>query len=54
MVPVTSAVAVMIASVQYWNPVVIALFAAIGGTIGELSDTMPVFTDENGLFQIMW
>jgi len=37
MVPVPVAVAVMIASVQYWNPVVIALFAAIGGTIGELS-----------------
>jgi membrane protein YqaA with SNARE-associated domain len=37
MVPVPFATAVMIAASQYWNPIVIALFAAIGGTLGELS-----------------
>jgi membrane protein YqaA with SNARE-associated domain len=37
MVPVPFATAAMIAASQYWNPVVIALFAAIGGTLGELS-----------------
>jgi membrane protein YqaA with SNARE-associated domain len=37
MVPVPFATAIMIASAQYWNPIVIALFAAIGGTLGEVS-----------------
>jgi membrane protein YqaA with SNARE-associated domain len=37
MVPVPFATAAMIAAAQYWNPVVLALFAAIGGTLGELS-----------------
>jgi membrane protein YqaA with SNARE-associated domain len=37
MVPVPLATAIMIAASQYWNPVVIALFAAIGGTLGEIS-----------------
>ncbi len=35
--PVPFAVAIMIAVARVWNPVLIALAASIGGTIGELS-----------------
>ncbi|MBI2869820.1 MAG: VTT domain-containing protein [Chloroflexi bacterium] len=37
LVPVPIAVSIMIAAATHWNPVVIALFGALGGTIGELS-----------------
>jgi uncharacterized membrane protein YdjX (TVP38/TMEM64 family) len=35
--PVPFAASIMIAAAGIWNPVLIALFAGIGGTIGELS-----------------
>jgi uncharacterized membrane protein YdjX (TVP38/TMEM64 family) len=35
--PVPVAAAIMIAAAQEWNPILVSLFASIGGTIGELS-----------------
>jgi membrane protein YqaA with SNARE-associated domain len=37
LVPVPFAAMIMVAAAQCWNPLIIALFASLGGTIGELS-----------------